>query len=145
MTENPPSPKRHRRGTFALLSAFFILVISVVIIGLNNIPGIILSYLAAAVLIFTVTRTWRKIKRFLILLITSLAAIFLLSFLHELAYGFATTADEIAARQSPMLPFFHVVISLIVTFVCPVGLLAGMAGSVGLFIFRNKAGISRDA
>ena len=124
-------------GAYALL-ILCVLVIGVIITGLNTVPGIILAYLAATILVVTLTHTWRKIKKFLILLVASLFGIFFLSFLHESVYGLAVLAGEVTSWQKPVLDVFHVTISIIVAFVCPVGMLIGAVGSVVLYLGRGK-------
>lgn len=141
---------RRRRGMSILLAIFGVLVIVVLYTGLDNIPGIILGYLAAAVLVATLTYTWRSIKRFLILMGAAVAALFLLSFLHEeVVYPLAIMVGGVGASQSYPLEIYHLVTSIIMTFVCPVGLMAGVVGigALGtkrLLAARSKAGADNN-
>ena len=131
MPNKLPTLIRRRQGIFVLLAIFCVLVIGAIIIGLDNLTGIILGYLATAILAGAITRKWRKIKSFLILFAVSLVAIFFLSFLHEeVVYPLAILIWGITVLQSYTLNVFHVIISIIIVFACPVGMLVGLAGSV---------------
>jgi len=130
----------HRRGTRVLLAIFGALVLAVLIAGPISILGIILSYLATLVLAFVITRPWRKIKWFLILFVVSFIGIFFLSFLHQVVVlPLAVAIGGIDALQSPVFKVFDVTFSILIAFVCPVGLLFGVAGSVWLFLTRGGA------
>ncbi len=135
---------RRRKGIFVLLAIFCVLVIGVIIIGLDNLTGIILGYLATTILAGAITHKWRKIKNFLILFAASLVGIFFLSFLHEeVVYPLAILIGGITALQSYTLNVFHVIISIIIVFACAVGMLVGVAGSVILYVGRGKATLQR--
>jgi len=130
---------RRRKGISVLLAIFCVLVIGAIIIGLDNITGIILGYLATTVLAGAITRKWRKIKSFLILFAASMVSIIFLSFLHEeVVYPLAILIWGIPALQSHTLSVFHVIISIIIVFACPVGMLVGLVGSVIQHIKEGK-------
>jgi len=123
--------------TRILLAVFCVLVISVVFIGLDNAPGIILGWLATAVLITELTRRWRKVRNFLILGFASFAGAILLSFLHEVVvYPLAGIIGGDVALQSRALDVFHEAISLLILFVTPVGIFIGVVGAVVLVILH---------
>ena len=129
---------RPRQGILIVLAVFCALVIGVLFVGLDNVPGISLAYLATAILMIFLIRKWRRIKKFLILFVVSLVGIFFLSFLHELVYDIAMMSGEITAWQKNFLDIYHIVISLIVAFACPVGMVIGAVGSVMLFLRRRR-------
>jgi len=67
--EESAEGRRRRRELFILAGIFCVLAISAILVGVSdNIPRIILCYLAAITLIVALTRTWKRTKTFLILL-----------------------------------------------------------------------------
>lgn len=137
MPEEISAPPGSRRGTIILLAVFVILVISVLIIGFNDAPGYILGYLATTLLFFTITRHWRKIKSFLILFGFSLFGVFFLSFLYvEVIYRLAEWIGGINALHGVPMAIITMVITYVILFAGPVGMFAGIAGTVTLGIFR---------
>ena len=128
---------RQRQGAFIFLSLFCVLAICVIFIGLDNIAGIVLSYLATTVLFFMVMRRWRKIKSFLILFGVSLFCMFFLAFLHEeVIYPLAVLIGGAGVLQSNVLNVIHVTISLLIAIACPVGMFIGIVGTAALGIAR---------
>ena len=121
------------------------MMITVVIIGLNNIPGIVLTYLAIAVLAVTLTRTWRKRKNYLILLGVSFVGFFLLSFLVDNIYGIpGLDSGTNSLQDSIEIMAFNRIADFIVAFVFPVCFLVGLEGSVRLSVGRSKTGAAGD-
>jgi hypothetical protein len=138
------------RVTRILLAVFCVLVICVVFIGLDNAPGIILGWLATAVLLTELTRRWRKVRNFLILGFASFVGAIFLSFLHEVVvYPLAGIIGGAGALQSRALGVFHEAISLIILFFSPVGIFIGILGAITLVILRlimllNKRSVSSN-
>ena len=136
MPEELLAPLRSRHGTVLLLIVFVILVICVFIIGLNDAPGYILGYVATSVLFFTVIRNWRKIKSFIILFAAALFGIFFLSFLYvEVIYRLVEWIGGINALHGAPMAVTTTVITYIILFGGPVGMFAGIAGTLTLGIF----------
>ena len=132
--------KNSRLATRVLLALFAALVICVIFIGLDNPTGIILGWLATAILLAELTRRWRKIRYFLILLFASFIGAIILSFLYvEVAYPLAEWFGGINAAQSTPWRIFHVIISNIILLVTPVGIFIGIVGSIWLVILRLVA------
>ena len=129
---------RRRLGISALL-IFGVLVIAIIFIGLDNIPGLVLGYLATTVLIVALTHAWRKIRNFIILFFVSLVGIFFLSFLYmEVIYRLAYVIGGVNALQSTFMSVIHMIISNIILFAGPVGMLVGIVGSLILFVRRIR-------
>jgi len=134
--------KNSRLATRVLLAFFVLLVICVIFVGLDNAIGIILGWLATAALIISVilTRKWRKIRYFIILLFVSFLGAIFLSFLYmELALPFAEWLGGVNATQSTTWRIYHVVISDIILLFTPVGIFIGIVGSIWLGILRLVA------
>jgi hypothetical protein len=138
--------KRCCQGTYVLLIIFWALVISVFFIGLDDVPGYVLGYLATAVLFFIAVRNWRTIRRFLILFAASLIGIFFLSFLYvEVICRIVVMIGGVNALQSPLLGIVEVIINYVILFAGPVGMIFGIVGVIGLGIKRLTAVRSRNS
>jgi hypothetical protein len=130
--------RRKRKRLFILAGIFCALVISAVIVGVSdNIPGIILSYLAAIVLVVASTHSWRKTKSFLILLVASVIAFFVFVLLHNAFYALTILTNHIAAL-SHLMEAFHVVFFIIAVFLCPAIFLVGAVGSIVCAIIGRR-------
>ncbi len=126
--------RRRRKELFILAGIFCALVISAILVGISdNIPGIVLCYLAAITLIVAVTRTWRRRKMFLILLGASVAGFIVFVVLHNVFYGLTILTSHISAL-SHLMEGFHVAFFIIAVFLCPAAFLVGAVGSIILAI-----------
>jgi FtsH-binding integral membrane protein len=123
--------------TRILLAVFLLLAISLVFIGMDNETGVIVGWLAAAVLLAELTRRWRKPLYFFILGIASFAGVIFLAFLHEeVVYPLVDWLGGTGAIQSLPLKIFHEVISFIILFFGPTGIVIGILGAAVLLIIR---------
>ena len=124
---------RRRKGLFVPVSVSVALLISAFIVGVgDNVPGLVLCYLAVAVLFVALVRNWRDLKKFLILMGASFAGFFVSVLLHNLLYGLIMV--KLLGRPDLDEPFFFLVAVLI----CPVGFLIGAAGSAVIFLKRRR-------
>jgi len=131
--------RKFRWSTLALLAVGCAFLVAGFIVGINdNPPGIVLVYLAVSAWIVALVHGWRRVKRFLILLVASLVGFFLFAVLHNLFYALAELASDVVVLVQ-VLQFLHVVFFLIALLVCPPGVLIGAVGSVVLALsrFRN--------
>jgi len=76
-------------------------------------------------------------KRFLILMGASFAGFFVFALLHNAFYGLTIITSHITVL-SRLMEGFHVTSFIIAVFICPVGFVVGAAGSVVLFVRRDK-------
>ncbi len=124
-----------KRSRIPLILAV-ILVIAVVFIGLHDV-GIILGYLATAIVMVELTRRWRKIRYFITLFFASFLGIILLAFLHEEAAiplaGFFTGAGQ---PENPAFRLFSDIVSLAMIFIGGMGMVIGIAGTFILGVWR---------
>ena len=128
--EEDAQGRRKRKRLSILAGIFCALVISAVIVGVSdNIPGIVLCYLATVVLVVAPTHSWRKTKSFLILLAASVIAFFVFVLLHNAFYALTILANHIAAL-SHLMEALHVVFFIIAIFLCPATFLVGAVGSI---------------
>jgi len=126
--------RRRRKELFILAGIFCALVISAILVGVSdNLPGIVLCYLAAITLIIAVTRTWKRTKLFLILLGASVGGFIVFVVLHNVFYGLTILTSHISAL-SHLMEVFHVAFFIIAVFLCPAAFLVGVIGSIVLAI-----------
>ena len=122
--------KRSRKVTLVLVTLCCVSLIVAFLIGISdNLPGLVLCYVAVTALILAFVHTWRQVKRFLILLGASLIGFPLFVILHNLFYGLGQMAADIIVL-GPLLEFLHAVFFLVAIMVCPPGILIGAVGSV---------------
>ena len=125
------------RGTRLLLVLFALLLVSVVFVGLNDVPGYTLAYLATAVLFVAVMRGWRSFKSYLALLLGSAAGIIFLSFLYiEVISRFALRFWGAGALDSLPMHVIESIFTCMILFAGPVGLVFGLFGTLGFGIRR---------
>jgi len=130
--------RRKPKQLFILAAIFCALVISAIIIGVSdNVPGIVLCYLATVVLVIAPIRSWRKTKRFLILLGASVIGFFVFVFLHNAFYALTMLTSHIAALNR-LMEVFHVTSFVIAVFLCPSTFLVGAAGSIVCAIMGRR-------
>ena len=125
----------HSYSPLDIWYVFLALLIAAIFVGVvTSISGIVLSYLAAAILVFALTRTWQGVKRFLILLGASVVGFFVFLLLHrgldKIAIG--TTASGWLVEGLQMVLFY------LIAFVCPVCWVVGVAGSLMMFLRRRR-------
>ncbi len=126
---------KHETGI--LLAVFCVLVIGVVFIGLNDVPGYILGYLATTIVFYIAVRGWRTIKRFLILFAAAILGAIFLSFLYvEIISRIAIMVGGAGVLESAPMQVIEVVITYIILFATPLGILTGIVGSITLGIRR---------
>jgi hypothetical protein len=136
--EESAQGRRKRKEVFILAGIFCALVISAIVVGVSdNIPGIVLCYLATVVLVAAPTRIWRKTKRFLILLGASVIGFFAFVFLHNAFYALTILTSHIALL-SHLMEAFHIVFFIIAVFLCPAIFLVGAVGSIVCAIMGRK-------
>lgn len=132
--EESAEGRRRRKELFVLAGIFCALVIGAILVGVSdNLPGIVLCYLAVITLIVAVTRTWKRTKMFLILLGASVVGFIVFVVLHNVFYGLTILTSHITAL-SHLMEVFHVAFFIIAVFLCPAAFLVGVIGSIVLAI-----------
>ncbi len=122
--------KRSRKVTLVLVTICCVSLIVAFFIGISdNLPGLLLCYIAVTALILAFVHTWRQVKRFLVLLGASLIGFPLFVLLHNLFYGLGQVAADVIVLGT-LLEFLHAVFFLVAIMVCPPGVLIGAVGSV---------------
>lgn len=140
ITQRLSALKNSRLATRILLALFAALVICVVFVGLDNPTGIILGWLAATSLMVELTRRWRRMWHFLVLLFATVIGAIFLSFLYmDVALPFAEWIWGIDAPQSTPWRIFHLIVTDIILLFTPVGIVIGIVGTIWLGILRLVA------
>jgi hypothetical protein len=135
-----------KHGTGILLTVFGVLIISVVFVGLDDVPGYILGYLATSIIFYIAVRGWRTVKRFLILFVVAiLGAIFLSFFYVEVISRIAIIIGGAGALESTPMEVIEAIITYLILFATPVGILMGIVGSITLGIRRFTAPSGRNS
>jgi hypothetical protein len=131
---------RFSRLTRILLGVFFVLVICVLFMGLDNVTGLATGWLATLTLLAALTHRWRKIRYFLILMVASFFGAVLLAFLHEeVVYPLTGWIGGTRALEGLPLAIYHQITSYIIFFFGPMGILGGFIGASILFSIRLKS------
>jgi hypothetical protein len=124
------------RGSRISIIAVIMLVIGIVFVGLHDV-GIVLGYLAATIIMIEITRRWRKIRNFIILIFASFLGMVFLSFLHEaVVIPLIRMLLGAWSLESAGFHIFSDAVSLVILFFGPVGIFVGFAGIAALGFFR---------
>jgi len=126
-----------------LVSCLF-LVISAILIGLDNPTGIITGWLAVIVLLVALARAWWTPWFFVILMVGSFLGAIFLSFLYMVvALPLAEWISGPDVTNSNAWRVFHMVISNLILLFVPMGLMFGAVGFVFLSLLRLFRAIRR--
>jgi hypothetical protein len=129
--------KRIPTLTRILLTAFCLLMIMAVIIGIDDDRGILMGWLAIVVLIIEITRRWRKEWQFLLLSVGSVVGAIFLSFLQEVVVNpLVEKIGGAGALQSQGLDIYHFINKDIILLFTPMGIISGIIGAITLFFIR---------
>ncbi len=128
---------RFSRRKRIYVTAFLVLLLTAIIVGLDNPTGIILGWLAVTVLAVAIVRRWRKPGYFFILLIASLLGAILLSGIYmEVARPLAEWIGGVNVAESTGWRVFHVIVSNVILLGTPVGIIIGLTGFIIMSIWR---------
>jgi hypothetical protein len=129
-----------RRATIAIFSIFFLLVIVVLVIGLNNVAGLICGNLAISMLYIVLTRRWWRIRNFIILFFSAVVGIIALSGLYvEVVWRAAVAVGGTGVVENTAFRIVDFVINNLILLAGPSGLLVGLVGAMALGIIRLSA------
>ena len=126
-----------RRATIALFTVFFLLVLVVLVIGLNNIAGLICGNLAFVMLYIVMTRRWWRIRNFIILFFATVVGIIALSALYvEVIWRIAVAVGGAGVAENTAFRIIDFIINNIILLAGPSGMLVGLIGAAALGIIR---------
>jgi hypothetical protein len=124
--------------TFILLAICGLLATAASVVGIDdNLPGILLAFLAAIAFVLAFVHPWRTARNFMFLLLASVLGFVLFVILNiildTVAQSPATSGALQDLLQSPAINAFSIIIAMI----CPAAFFVGAVGSVVMFI-RNR-------
>ena len=132
------STPRNRITTFILLAICGLLAIAAVAVGIeDNLPGILLAFLAATAFVLAFAHTWRTARKFMFLLLASVLGLVLFVILNIILDTVAQNPATSGALQDLIQSPFANTLSLIIVMVCPAAFIVGAVGSVAMLI-RNR-------
>jgi hypothetical protein len=121
-----------------------LLIICVVFFGLHDL-GMILAYIATAIIIVDLTYRWRKIRYFFFLTLGAFVSAIFLSFLHEVVVKpLVRMMLGEAALAGPGFRIFSDAVSIYILFIGIMGILLGIAGMAVLAVSRLIGLLTRD-
>ena len=130
---------RGRKITFILAGLAVALIVGALVIGVSdNVPGLVLCFIAAILIFVACIHTWREMKKFLILTGASLVGFSVFVLLHNAFYGLGIITSDIPV-VSRFMEFSHVAFFCLAIFVCPAGFVAGAVGSIVFGIRKLRA------
>jgi len=132
------STPSNRIKALILLAICGLLAIAAVAVGIeDNLPGILLAFLAATTFVLAFAHTWRTARKFMFLLLASVLGLVLFVILNIILDTVAQNPATSGALQDLIQSPFANTLSLIIVMVCPAALIVGAVGSVAMFI-RNR-------
>ena len=132
------STPSNRIKALILLAICGLLAIAAVVVGIDdNLPGILLAFLAATAFVLAFVHPWRTTRKFMFLLLASVLGFVLFIILNiifdSVAQNPATSGALQDLIQSPAINALNLIIAMI----CPAAFIVGAVGSVAMFI-RNR-------
>ena len=132
------STPQNRIKTLILLVICGLLAIAAAAVGIDdNLPGILLAYLAATAFVLAFVHPWRSARKFMFLLLASVLGFVLFVILNIIFDSVAQDpATSSALRELMQSPAFDA-LNLIIALIFPAAFIVGAVGSVAMFI-RNR-------
>jgi len=133
------STPHNRKMMLILLAICGLLAIAAVVVGIDdNLPGILLAFLAATAFVLAFVHPWRTAKKFMFLLLASVLGFVLyiiLNFILDTAAQNPATSSALQnLLQSPVVDAFSIIIAMI----CAAAFIVGSVGSVAMFIRSHR-------
>jgi len=133
------STPRNRIKTLILLVICGLSAIASAVVGIDdNLPGILLAFLAATAFVLAFAHPWRTARKFMFLLLASVLGFVLFVILNiifdSVAQDPATSGALQDLMQSPAIDALNLIIAMI----CPAAFIVGAVGSVAMFIRSRR-------
>ena len=132
------STPHDRIKTLILLAVCGLLAVAAAAVGIDdNLPGLLLAFLAATAFVLAFVHPWRTARKFVLLLLASVLGFLLyiaLNIVLDTAVRGPATAGALRdLLQSPVVEALSVMIAIL----CPAAFIVGAVGSVAMFM-RNR-------
>ena len=132
------STPHDRKITLIFLAMCGLLAIAAVIVGIDdNLPGILLAFLAATAFVLAFVHPWRTARQFGLLLIASVLGLALLVILNNVFAAVAHSSATSGALQK-LLQGIAVTAFLLATLICPAAFIVGLVGSIVMYIRSRR-------
>ena len=132
------STPSNRIKALILLAICGLLAIAAVAVGIeDNLPGILLAFLAATTFVLAFAHTWRTARKFMFLLLASVLGLVLFVILNIILDTVAQNPATSGALQDLIQSPASDALNLIIAMICPAAFIVGAVGSVAMFI-RNR-------
>jgi hypothetical protein len=133
------STPRNRIRTLILLAMCGLLAIAAAAVGIDdNLPGILLAFLAAIAFVLAFVHPWRTARKFMFLLLASILGFVLFIILNiildTVAQDPANTGTLQGLLQSPAIDAFSIIFAMI----CTAAFIVGVVGSVAMFVRSRR-------
>jgi hypothetical protein len=132
------STPHNRKLALILLAICGLLAIAAAVVGINdNLPGILLAFLAATAFVLAFVHPWQTAKKFVFLIFISVFGFVLFVILNIIldtaTQNPATTGVLQNLLQSPVMDAFSIIIAML----CSAAFIVGTTGSVAMFIRKR--------
>jgi hypothetical protein len=133
------SAPHNRRMTLILLAICGLLAIAATVVGINdNLPGILLAFLAATAFVLAFVHPWRTARKFMFLILASVLGFILFVILNIILDSVTQNpATSGALRDLIQNPAFDA-LNLIIAMICPVAFIVGAVGLVAMLIRSRR-------
>jgi len=133
------STPHNRKMTLILLAICGLLAIAAVVVGIDdNLPGILLAFLAATAFVLAFVHPWRTAKKFMFLLLASVLGFVLFVILNIIVDSVIQNPATSGALQDLMQSPAFDALNLIIAMLCPAAFIVGAVGSVVTFIRSRR-------
>jgi len=132
------STRHNRKMTVILLAVCGLLAIAAVVVGIDeNLPGILLAFLAATAFVLAFVHPWRTTRQFMFLLLASVLGFILFIILSMISDSIVQNPASSDTLQKLIESPVNEALSIIFAMLCPAAFLVGVVGAVVMFI-RNR-------
>lgn len=133
------STPHNRKMTLILLTICGLLAIAAVVEGIeDNLPGILLAFLAATAFVLAFVHPLRTAKKFMLLILTSVLGFVLYTILNIILDTAAHDPATSSALQNLMQSAAVNAFSIIIIMICAAAFIVGAIGSVVTFIRSRR-------
>ena len=125
--------------TLILLAICVLLAIAAVVVGIDdNLPGILLAFLAATAFVLAFVHPWRTARKFMFLFLGSLLGFIIFIILNIISDSIAQDpATSVALKNLIQSPIINA-LNLIIAMICPAGIIVGVVGSIAMSIRSRR-------
>ena len=132
------STPHDRIKTFILLAVCGLLAIAAARVGIDdNLPGVLLAFLAATAFVLAFVHPWRTAKKFTFLLLASVLGFVLYIILNIILDTAVQDPATVGGLQDLLQSSVVDAVSIIIAMLCPAAFIVGAVGSVAMFM-RNR-------